>query len=120
MEVNKELGCGFLEPVYQEALEIEFVRQMIPYKREMPLNIVYKDITLDKFYIADFVCFGNIIVEVKALSELSTQHEAQVLNFLKATNIELGLLINFGQESLKYKRLIRSADKHGKSANYTN
>jgi len=80
MEVHKELGHGFVEPVYQEALEIEFQRQGIPYHREKLLNIIYKGQKLIKHYSADYVCYGNIIVELKALSELSGDHEAQVLN----------------------------------------
>ena len=108
MEVHKHLGCGFLEPVYQEALEKEFISQKIPCKREMELPIYYKQERLNKYYQADFVCYDKIIVELKALSELTSQHEAQVLNYLKATGFELGLLINFGQTSLQYKRIIKS------------
>jgi GxxExxY protein len=106
MEVHKELGAGFVEPVYQEALEIEFNRQNIPYGREKNLNIFYKGQKLVKHYLADFVCYDNIIVELKALSELSGEHEAQLLNYLKASKMKLGLLINFGSKSLQYKRLV--------------
>jgi GxxExxY protein len=106
LEVHKELGCGFLEPVYQEALEIEFRSQNIPYEREKELKIYFKGIELQKKYIADFVCSNKIILEIKALSHLTTEHESQVLNYLKATNFKLGILINFGQVSLKYKRLV--------------
>ena len=108
LEVHKHLGCGFLEPVYQEALEKEFISQKIPCKREIELLIYYKQERLNKYYQADFVCYDKIIVELKALSELTSQHEAQVLNYLKATGFELGLLINFGQTSLQYKRIIKS------------
>ncbi len=107
MVVHKTLGCGFLEPVYQEALSIEFKRQNIPYEKEKILTIFYKGIELEKKYIADFVCFGKIIVELKALSSLTSEHEAQILNYLKATGLKLGLLVNFGEKSLKYKRMIR-------------
>jgi len=106
MEVHKELGAGFTEPVYQEALEIEFTLQNIPYYRQKNLNIFYKQQKLTKHYLADFVCFDNIIVELKALSELTGDHEAQVLNYLKASKFKLGLLINFGTKSLQFKRLI--------------
>ena len=105
--VNKELGCGFLEAVYQEALAIELDYLRIPYESEKILNIVYREQTLNKKYFADFVCYGKIIVEIKALDCLTTNHEAQVINYLKAGGFKLGLLINFGEQSLKYKRLIR-------------
>ena len=107
MEVHKTLGCGFLEPVYQEALSIEFNKQHIPYEKERVLSINYKDIELEKKYIADFVCFDKIIVELKALSSLNSEHESQVLNYLKATNYKLGILVNFGEKSLTYKRMVR-------------
>ena len=106
MEVHRELGSGFLEPVYQEALEIEFGKRSIPFMTQERLIISYKGIELKKEYIADFVCYNNIIVEIKALSTLSTEHQAQILNYLKATGSKLGLLINFGSSSLEYKRLI--------------
>lgn len=106
MEVHRELGPGFLEPVYQEALELEFERQGIPFEREKELKISYKGHILKKKYAADFICNDKIIVELKALSALSGGHEAQVLNYLKATGFKLGILINFGEESLKYKRLV--------------
>jgi len=107
MTVHQEMGCGFLEAVYQEALEREFCFQSIPYKREVPLPIYYKGELLSKNYIADFICYGKIIVELKAISSLSSEHKAQVLNYLKATGFELGLLINFGEGKLKYERLIK-------------
>lgn len=106
MEVHRELGCGFLEAVYQEALEIIFDDSHISYKREEQMNIFFKGKPLRKHYIADFICFDSIILEVKALNELTGEHEAQVLNYLKATNFKLGLLINFGTSSLQYKRII--------------
>ena len=106
MEVHNELGCGFSEPVYQEALELEFLHRGIPHEREKQLPIYYKGILLDKKYISDFTCYNQIVVELKALSNLSSEHEAQVLNYLKATGFRLGLLINFGGKSLEYKRLL--------------
>ena len=107
MEVHKELGCGFLEAVYQEALELEFVRSGIPFQREKVLKISYKGTELQKEYIADFICYDKIIVETKAVDALSPLHEAQVINYLKATGLKLGLLVNFGEESLQFERLIR-------------
>ena len=107
MEVHRELGCGFLEAVYQEALELEFNARNIPYEREISLLIEYKGERLKKEYVADFVCFDNIIVELKALSELNGVHESQVLNYLKATGFKLGILVNFGEQSLVYKRIIK-------------
>ena len=106
MEVHKELGAGFLEAVYQEAFELELQKQEIPYEREKLLKIFYKGQKLKKRYSADFVCYDKIVVELKALGKLSTDHEAQILNYLKTSKLKLGLLINFGSRSLQYKRLI--------------
>lgn len=105
MEVHNELGNGFLEPVYQEALEEEFKIQKIPYEREKLLPIVYKGKKLSKDYFADFVCFDEIIVELKAVSVLAKPHKAQVLNYLNAANKKVGLLVNFGATSLKWERI---------------
>ena len=105
MEVHNELGNGFLEAVYQEALSLEFEEQSIPFTRESKINIYYKDLLLKKEYRADFFCYSKIIIEIKALSELTTKEESQMLNYLKATEMELGILINFGAERLQYKRL---------------
>lgn len=106
-EVHKELGNGFLESVYQEALEIEFRAQNIPYVREVALVIEYKGNKLDRRFYADFICFGKIIIETKALNNLTSDHQGQVLNYLKATRLKLGLLMNFGEPSLKVKRIIK-------------
>jgi hypothetical protein len=106
MEVHKILGFGFLEPVYQEALEREFTSQKIPYQSQCSLPIMYKGIYLNKGYVADFIVFDEIIVEIKALDGFDTKHTAQVLNYLKATGFRLGLLINFGNKSLEWKRII--------------
>jgi GxxExxY protein len=106
MEVHKTLGCGFLEAVYQEALAIEFEKQKIPFVKEKKLILFYKGIQIEKFYIADFVCFEKIIVELKALSALTSTHDSIMINYLKATKLKVGLLANFGERSLKYKRLI--------------
>ena len=107
IEVHKELGFGFLEAVYQEAMEIELKKRNIPYEAQMPLNISYKGQTLKKGYVADFICFGQIIVEIKALEHLSGRDEAQLLNYLKASAFRVGLLINFGNSpKLEWKRFI--------------
>ena len=106
MEVHKELGCGFLEAVYQEALELEFQYKKIPYQREAKLEIYYKEQLLKKYYEADFICYDKVIVELKALSALTSEHESQLLNYLKSTGLKVGLLINFGKESLEYKRMV--------------
>jgi len=106
MSVHRELGCGFLEAVYAEALEEEFKNQKVPYKREVPITIKYKGKVLRKSYIADFICYNKIIIELKAINHLESVHESQVLNYLKATAYKLGLLVNFGEQSLKYKRII--------------
>lgn len=107
MEVHNELGNGFLEPVYQEALEEEFKIQGIPYVREKLLPVMYKGKQLKKEYYADFVCYDDIIVELKAVSVLSKPHKAQVLNYINAANKEIGLLINFGETKLKWERIIK-------------
>ena len=107
-EVHKELGCGFLEAVYQEALQREFKISNIPSRKEVLINIPYKGDLLKKYYHADFICYGEILLELKALSSLDSSHEAQVLNYLKATGLKLALLINFGEQSSKFKRIILS------------
>ena len=106
MEVHNELGPGFLEQVYQEALELELLNKNIPNEREKHLDIYYKGTLLNKKYISDFICYDKIVVELKALSELSSEHESQLINYLKATKHRVGLLINFGSSGLEYKRLI--------------
>ncbi|MDZ4688261.1 MAG: GxxExxY protein [Planctomycetaceae bacterium] len=108
MEVHRELGPGFLEPVYQEAMEIELLERGIPYLRKTPLRVQYKMRTLQKEYEADLVCYGQMIVELKALSALSGTEESQVLNYLKATGFRVGVLINFGSHGkLEWKRFVR-------------
>ncbi len=95
-EVYREMGCGFLETVYQECLEKEFSRQGIPYVRHPELRLSYKSEVLQQTYIPDFICYDSIIVELKALASTTGEHMAQVLNYLKATGMRLGLLVNFG------------------------
>ena len=104
-EVHNELGSGFLEPVYQEALELEFKDKKIPYEREKLLPIMYKGRVLNKEYYADFVCYDSIVVELKAVANLVKAHKAQVLNYLNAANKKIGLLVNFGENSLKWERI---------------
>ncbi|MFH1440883.1 MAG: GxxExxY protein [Candidatus Omnitrophota bacterium] len=108
MEVHKVLGPGFLEAVYQEALAIEFRHQGIPFEQEKELTITFKGIELEKIYNADFVCYGKIILETKAVKELCDNHRAQIINYLKATKMKLGLLVNFSETSLKYERFINN------------
>lgn len=106
-KVYNNLGHGFLEAVYQEALEIEFERQGIPYEREKELSIIYDGIQLKQTYKADFVCYGKIIVELKAVSELVDAHRSQVYNYLHATGYRLGLLLNFGcSDELEKERIV--------------
>ena len=95
-EVYKTLGSGFLEAVYQEALAQEFRLQNIPFAEQCELKLQYKNIPLHQTYKPDFICFDKIIVEIKAVSDLAPEHEAQLLNYLKITNMRLGLLVNFG------------------------
>ena len=106
MAVHNELGCGFLEAVYQDALEIEFKKQGIPYEREKKLSVFYAGQELNSFYRADFICFGEVIVETKAISKMSGTEEAQTLNQLKATKLHKALLINFGMPKLDCKRMV--------------
>lgn len=106
IEVHKKLGCGFLESVYAEALELEFKKAEIPYEREKKLPVYYETKKLNKYFRADFVCNGTIIVELKA-TKFSTELDIlQTLNNVKATQFKLGLLINFGTPSLSYKRVV--------------
>ena len=107
-EVHKELGSGFLEKVYHEALAIILAENHIPYEHEKELAIHFKGKLLNQKYYADFVCYDKIIIEIKTVSELNDIHRAQVLNYLKATGYKLGLLINFSKTSLQYERLVRT------------
>ncbi len=116
MAVHSELGPGFLEAVYQEALAIEFARRGIPFVREKPMVIIYAGAQLSTRYDADFLCYDSIIVELKALSALCTGHQAQTIHYLKATNCERGLLVNFGASRLEYKRLVLSRQRGESSA----
>jgi GxxExxY protein len=106
MEVHRELGKGHNEVVYKDALEIEFRRQGIPFKREQEFKLLYKGITLPHAYFADFVVLDKIILEAKAIDCLIDSHVKQTLNYLAASKLRLGLLVNFGEDSLNYKRVI--------------
>ena len=105
MNSFNELGNGFLEAVYQEALAIEFEEMHIPFERETKIDIFYKGKKLDKEYYADFICYDKIIVELKAISKLVNANKAQVINYLHGTKLSVGLLVNFGESSLKWERL---------------
>ncbi|MCJ7765909.1 MAG: GxxExxY protein [Thiovulaceae bacterium] len=111
MAVHNELGSGFLEAVYQEALEQELKSREIPYVREQQLQIYYKERPLAKTYQADFICYDEIILELKTLVGLESGHQAQLINYLKATDLRLGLLVNFGQTSLESKRVVNNSYK---------
>lgn len=99
-EVYKTLGCGFLEPVYQECLEIELAKRGIPFVPQKPLTLTYGGQVLTQKYKPDLICYDKIIVELKAVSRLSDEHRLQVMNYLKATGFRLGLLVNFGHHPL--------------------
>lgn len=109
MEVHRALGCGFLEAVYQEAMELELAARGVPFVPQVELPVLYKGRQLKTYYKADLLCFESVIVEMKALSQMSGVEEAQVLNYLKATGFRTGLLLNFGTRSLQYRRHILSS-----------
>ncbi len=106
IEVHKNLGSGFLKAVYAEALMAEFENRDIPYEINKELSIEYKGKRLNKKYFADFVCFNKIIIELKALDAIAPEHISQVLNYLKATKMRLGILANFGEPSFHFKRIV--------------
>ena len=106
MEVHQVLGCGFLEAVYQEAIEIELHSRAVPFVRQPEIHIIYKAQTLAKTYQPDLFVDGRVVVELKALDKISGLEEAQLLNYLRATGIRVGLLLNFGAASLQWKRMV--------------
>jgi GxxExxY protein len=109
-EVHKHLGPGLLEKVYQEALEQEFLLQGIPFEREKEFEVIYKGTVLNQKYIADFVCYNKIIVELKSVEELIPFHTAQVLNYLNITGLRLGLLVNFNVRKVVPRRIVKFDD----------
>lgn len=108
IEVHKKLGTGFLEEVYYEVLEKEFVKRNIPFEKHKKLELSYKGISLKKQFIADFVCYSKIMIVIKSDSSIKDQYIQHTVNYIKATHFELGLLINFGEPSLTWKRLINT------------
>lgn len=110
MEVHREMDRGFLEVVYQEAMEIELREKNVPFVSQPQIRLAYKSFTLEKYYKPDFICFGSLIVEIKAESSLTKVDEPQIINVLKATKFQTGLLINFGQPSLRYQRFVNSCN----------
>ena len=108
MTVHKKLGSGFLESVYEEALKKELEKEDIPFETQKKLKVFYDGSPLDKYFKADLVCYDKIILEIKSVAFLNKNLESQVINYLKATNHEVGILINFGEKSLKWKRFINT------------
>jgi GxxExxY protein len=107
-EVYKEMGCGFLEGVYQECLAIEFALRQIPFIPQSPLELNYKGQSLQQMYLPDFICFANIVLEINSVTKLDDVHRAQIHNYLKATGHWLGLLVNFGHHPLlEHERIVR-------------
>ena len=104
MAVHRELGCGFTEKVYQDALEIEFQERGIPYQRETPIHAMYHGQELKSEFIPDFICYDCVIVELKAVKELDDVYRSQTINYMKVADMDLSLLINFRAQSLQYER----------------
>ena len=111
--VYKAMGCGFLEAVYQECLELELRKQGIPFAARQPLPLEYQGIPLRQIYVTDFVCYEQIVLEIKAVIDLAPEHRAQTMNYLKATGFELGLLLNFGHHPrLEYERIVCTTGRY--------
>ena len=106
MEVHRQLGCGFLEAVYQEALALELKNREVPFRRELLFPVTYKGYRLRTEYRPDFICFDSVIVELKALGTLSSVEDSQLINYLKVTGYHTGLLLNFGTRSLQQRRFV--------------
>ena len=110
MEVHRELRWGFAEPVYQECMGIELRKRSIPFLAQEKLHLRYKGQLLESWYKPDFLCFDSVIVELKAIEQLTSREAAQVINYLKVTDFQVGLLLNFGTESLEKRRFIWTKD----------
>ena len=109
MQVYNELGQGFFKPIYQEAIEMELAARRVPFEARKEIRVFYKGARLRSFYVADLVVFGQVVVELKALDRLTSREESQLLNSLKATGLEVGVLINFGAPGkLEWKRMVRT------------
>jgi GxxExxY protein len=106
MEVHRKLGCSYSEKVYQDALEVELKLRNIPFEREKHLSITYKGIILTHDFFVDFICYDRVVVELKAVSELDNENREQVINYIHAANVQVGLLINFRSASLIYERYV--------------
>ena len=120
-EVYQEMGCGFLEAVYQECLEREFRLRSIPFSAQAMLKIPYKGENLRQTYQPDFICYDKIILELKAVSQLAPEHQAQVHNYLKATGLQVGYLINFGHyPKIEFERIVRTPTRSQKKQNMQN
>jgi GxxExxY protein len=105
--VYNDKGNGFLEPVYQDCMEIELDFLNIPYEPQPRLDLFYRDTKLKHFYVPDFICYGKIVLELKAVEKITREHEAQVFNYLKATGMKMGIIVNFGHNpDLQYKRIV--------------
>ncbi len=116
MEVHSILGCGFLEAVYQEALALEFAMRGIPFTRETSIPVFYKGQRLSSVYRADFMCFGTVVIEIKAIDRMGSFEEAQIIHYLKATDQPVGLLLNFGSKKLEFRRFAFSKNTSASSA----
>lgn len=108
IKVHKKLGNGFAESVYQQALEKEFLHANIPFEKQKQLPIYYDGELLDEFFIADFVCFEQVLLEIKAVPAIQDPMKQQVLNYVKSSTLEVGMLINFGEQSLQWKRFVHT------------
>ena len=120
MEVHRELGCGFLEAIYQEAVEHELKLRQINFIRQKPHRVAYKDIILRHPYVPDLIIEGKVVVDLKAIREIGAIEEAQMINYLKITDLEVGLIINFGGKSLEWKRLVLSELKNPRNPRFQN
>ena len=111
-EVYNEMGCGFLESVYQECLELELASSGIPFEAQLPIDLAFKGSELQRTFSPDLLCFGKVIVELKAVRRLAAEHRAQLINYLKACRLEVGVLVNFGSyPQLEYERIVNQKNR---------